>query len=304
MATTDVTGRVGNWSRWGDDDERGALNLITPEAVLAAARGCKTGKVYPLGLPIQRAGVPIFEYRGAPQRLTLVSASDKDMYLEYGAAPGVGANEDVLVMASHSITHMDALCHVFAEGHIYNGYPSTEFASHSGAPRCGIEKTAGFAGRAVMLDLPKHQGVQWLEPGTVITADDLEACRSAQGSELRSGDVLLIRTGWLDKFFSLAPGEPPPFEQPGIGYAAVDFVVDNEVAALGADNAAIEAIPFDRNMFLGIHIELLRNRGVTFLEHLKLADMAADGCLEGLFTVGGLPVTGATGSPINPVVIG
>jgi len=73
--------------------------------VLAATRVCTTGKVYSLSLPIQREGVPIFDYRGAPQRLTLSNASDVDMYTEFGAPPGLGANEDVLVMASHSITH-------------------------------------------------------------------------------------------------------------------------------------------------------------------------------------------------------
>ena len=76
--------RVGNWGRWGEEDERGALNLISGEAVLGAAHATTTGKVYPLGLPIQREGVPIFEYRGAPQRLTLTSHADPDMYAMYG----------------------------------------------------------------------------------------------------------------------------------------------------------------------------------------------------------------------------
>jgi kynurenine formamidase len=300
MATTGTRSGTGNWGRWGDDDQRGTLNLITPEAVLEAARACRTGKVYSLALPIQREGVPIFDYRGAPQRLTLTSASDSDMYTAYGAAPGVGANEDVLVLASHSITHMDALSHVFAEGKMYNGYPADDFTTNGGAAHLDIKQTGSFAGRGVLLDLPRHQGVDWLEPGQVIDAEQLESCRAAQGTELRPGDILLVRTGWLDFY---ATGQAA-FEQPGLGNDAVSFVDDHEIAVVGSDNAAIECIPFDGNEFLTVHIQLLVHRGVTLLEHLYLADLAADGCHEFLLSVGALKVTGAAGSPINPIAIG
>jgi kynurenine formamidase len=306
--TQDTTGTgaeaVGNWGRWGADDERGTLNLLTPDVVLAATRVPKTGTVYHLGLPIQREGVPIFEYRGAPQRLTLTSQTDSGMYDAYGAAPGVGANEDVLVLASHSITHMDALCHVFADHKHYNGYEAGSFASHTGAPRCGIEKTGGFAGRGVLLDIAALQGVDWVDPGYTITSADLEAARQAQDVEVRQGDILLVNTGWLRRFAQLPDQKDPGFEQPGLGYDACDFVLDHDIAALGADNAAIEVIPFDRNVFLGVHIELLVKAGITLMEHLRLEQMAADRCYESLFTVGPLLVTGATGSPINPIAIG
>ena len=300
MATTDATAGGSNWGRWGDDDQRGALNLVTPEAVLDAARACRTGKVYSLALPIQREGVPIFDYRGAPQRLTLTSSSDTDMYTAYGAAPGVGSNEDVLVLASHSITHMDALSHVFADGKMYNGYPADDFTTNRGAAHLDVAQTGSFAGRGVLLDLPRHEGVDWLEPGQVIDAEQLESCRAAQGTELRAGDMLLVRTGWLDFY---ATGEAG-YQQPGLGNDAVSFVDDHEIAVVGSDNAAIECIPFDGNEFLTVHIQLLVRRGVTLLEHLYLAELAADGCHEFLLSVGALKVTGAAGSPINPIAIG
>ena len=118
-----VTARTDNWGRWGEGDERGALNLLTPDVVLAATRVCTTGRVYSLSLPIQQEGVPIVAYRNPPMRLTLTNDSDKGMFAEYGA-PDTGANEDFLVLASHNETHMDALCHVFHEGLMYNGYPA------------------------------------------------------------------------------------------------------------------------------------------------------------------------------------
>ena len=292
--------RTDNWGRWGADDERGTLNLITDERVLAATQVCKTGKVYSLSLPIQQEGVPVFDYRGAPRRYSLTSASDKDPYAEFGAAPGVGSNEDMLVLASHSITHMDALSHVFTDQGIYNGFPRDEFSTSAGAPHCDIRTNGTFAGRGVLLDLPRHQGVDWLEPGHVITSAELDACATAQGTEVRAGDILLVRTGWLD-FFATGAAE---FAQPGLGVDAVSFVDDHDVAVVGADNAAIECIPFDEGVFLAVHIELLVKRGVTLLEHLKLSELAADGCHEFFLSVGALPVTGAAGSPINPVAIG
>jgi kynurenine formamidase len=304
VATTEATPTgTTNWGRWGSEDERGALNLLTPDVVLAATRVCKTGKVYNLGLPVARTGTPVFEYRGAPHRLTLTSQTDHEMVAAYGAPEGLGANEDVLIVPAHNGTHMDALCHVYADDKLYNGFSEHEFASHSGAPRCGIEKTGGFAGRAVLLDLAGHQGVDCIEPGTNITADDLEACRAAQGVELRAGDILLFRTGWLDLFAGLAPGEEPPFAQPGLGLSCVDYLRDHDVAAVGADNAAIEVIPFD-GMFLAVHVELLVKLGMSLVEHLVLTPMAKDGCHEALFVAAPLLVTGGSGSPINPIAIG
>jgi kynurenine formamidase len=300
--STATSGRTS--SRWGPEDERGALNLLDPETVLAATRVCRTGTVYNLGLPVQRSGVPVFDYRGAPQRLTLTSQTDAGMYEAYGAPEGLGANEDVLVIPAHNGTHMDALSHVFSDDRMYNGFGSSSFTSNGGAGHCGIEKTGGFAGRAVLLDLPRWQGVDWLEPGYQISGDDLEACRAGQGVEVRRGDVLLVRTGWLDLFGSLGEGEPAPFAQPGLALSSVPFVRDHDLAAVGADNAAIECIPFDDNRFLAVHVELLVNDGVTLLEHLVLSKMAADGCHEALFVAAPLLITGGTGSPVNPIAIG
>lgn len=290
--------------RWGAQDERGALNLLDPETVLAASKVCKSGVVYNLGLPVQRSGVPVFDYRGAPQRLTLTGAGEEGAFAEYGGPSDLGANEDTLVIPAHNGTHMDALSHVYAENKMYNGFDAKTFTARNGAEHCGIEKTGGFAARAVLLDLPGHQGVDWLTPGTNITGDELEACRAAQGVEIKRGDIVLVRTGWLDLFMSLGFGEAPPFEQPGVGRTTVAFFHDHDVCAVGADNAAVECIPFDNNEFLAVHIELLVKRGITLIEHLVLSKMAADKCYEALFVAAPLLVTGASGSPVNPVAIG
>jgi len=295
-----VTARTDNWGRWGEGDERGALNLLTPDVVLAAARVCTTGRVYSLSLPIQQEGVPIVAYRNPPMRLTLTNDSDKGMFAEYGA-PDTGANEDFLVLASHNETHMDALCHVFHEGLMYNGYPADSARTRAGATRCGIDKTPFIVGRGVLLDLPAHQGVEHLDAPHVITGDELEACAQSQGTELRAGDILLVRTGWIEQFLADPTMEMPM--QPGLGYDACDLIRDLDIAAVGADNSAVEAIPFDRDVFLGVHIELLVKLGIPLVEHLVLSELARDGVRECLFVTAPLVVTGGMGSPVNPIAI-
>src|SRR3954468_9814240 len=117
-----------NWGRWGDDDQRGTLNLITPEAVKAAALRRKTGKVYSLAIQLSQATVPAVHDRPAPERYTLSSVADIGRvppFFEIGE--GVGPNEAVLVMPSHIGTHMDALSHVTSALQLYNGFPAESF---------------------------------------------------------------------------------------------------------------------------------------------------------------------------------
>jgi kynurenine formamidase len=292
----------GNWGRWGAEDQRGALNLVTPERVVSAAQRCRTGKVYSLALSISQRSTPTIADRPAPERLTLSGPGDEAFHQRRGAAEGVGANEDVIVIPSHAGTHMDALSHVYAEGTIYNGHASSSFTPRMGASRCSIEQTGTVAARAVLLDLAGHAGVPHLEPGHAVTAAELEACRSAQGVDLVGGDALLVRTGWIEAH--LGPNAIAPYPQPGLGLDAVQFVRDHDVALVGADNAAIEVLPFDRGVYLGVHIELLIRLGVTLVEHLWLAELAGDRCYESLLVIGALPVVGATGSPVNPIAIG
>jgi kynurenine formamidase len=295
-------GRTGNWGRWGDDDERGALNLVSPDTTLAATRVARTGKTYTLGIAIQRAGIPLVDYRGTPQRLTLLNHTDEHMYAPYGGKPGVGCHEDVLMLASHTSTHMDALCHIYSDGRTYNGYGNEVMETYGGAARCGIEKAGPIVTRGVLIDVARHLGVDWLEPGQVITRADIESTLAAQGSQLQPGDAALIRTGWVDWFF--ANGEQMSLVQPGIGLEAAAYLAAQDVVAVCSDNTAVEAQPFDRDEFLGSHVELLVRHGIYLIEHVNLSELSRDGCHEFLFMVSPLRITGATASPVNPVAIG
>jgi kynurenine formamidase len=294
-----------NWGRWGDDDERGALNLLTPDVVKAAAASITRGNVYSLGIPIQGHGVPLMDYRGTPMRLTLQDSTDDGIYEMYGCHKGTGAHEDVLVMASHTTSHMDALVHVYGEYKHYNGVPHDTMHALGGAQRLGIDKVGGFAARGVLLDMVKYFGGDddWVTLGRNITANDLQGAAKAQGVEVRAGDVVLVRTGYLQFWWQNAPN-PTPFEQAGIGLDAARWLASQDVVAVGCDNAAVEVIPFDENDFLAVHKVLLVDHGIYMLEFLNLAEPARDEVYEGVLTVAPLKVTGATGSPINPIFIG
>jgi len=304
--TETTTTRTNNWGRWGDDDERGALNLLTPDVVQAAAASITTGKVYSLGIPIQGQGVPLMDYRGTPMRLTLQDSTDDGIYEQYGCHTGTGAHEDVLVMASHTTSHMDALVHVYGDYKHYNGVEHDTMHALGGAQKLGIDKVGGFAARAVLLDMVAYFGDEkYVTLGRNITAADLQGAAAKQGTEVRAGDVVLVRTGYLQFWFeNNAAGSPPPFEQAGIGGDAARWLASMDIVAVGCDNAAVEVIPFQDNDFLHVHKVLLVDHGIYMLEFIDLSGPAADGIYEGVIAVAPLKVTGATGSPVNPIFIG
>jgi kynurenine formamidase len=280
--------------RWGEDDERGALNLQTPETVLTGVGAARTGRVYSLGLPLQRSGVPHVPHRPAPQRLTLTSGSDEGMFAAIGAAPGTGSHEDVVMLPTHEATHMDALGHVYDGDSLYNGFPGSSSTTYGGLQHCGIEKAGPIVARGVLFDVVGARGP--LAPGYTITRADLEACEVS----LTAGSVALIRTGWLEAF---DPFAPLSYEQPGLGVEAASYLGDHDVIAVGADNTAVEAMPFEGGAFMPVHVELLVRRGIYLLEHLVLEPLASDGVRDFLFVAAPLAITGASGSPVNPVAI-
>ncbi|MFG1921972.1 cyclase family protein [Cryptosporangium sp. NPDC048952] len=295
-----------NWGRWGADDERGALNHLTPDVVREAAASIRTGQVYQLGIPIQQQDVPLIPTRGTPMRLTLRDSTDEGTYPPGRDVPrGTGSHEDMFFFAAHTTSHMDALVHVYADYHHYNGVAYETMYAMSGAQKLGIEKAGGFAARAVLLDMPRYFGLSAVPHGQTITAADLEGAAEAVGVEVRAGDVVLVRTGFLEYWFASRPSDAEQYRngQAGIGVDAAEWLASRDVAAVGSDNAAVEVMPFDKDDFLIVHKKLLVDHGIYLLEFLDLSGPARDGVAEGLLTVAPLKVTGATGCPINPILI-
>lgn len=291
--------RERNWGRWGAEDELGAANLMTPAQVMAAAGMVRSGRVFSLSLPINSRDVPVLPGRASPQHFMRRDGGDYAAGLTRKG--GFETTDDVVLLPTHAGTHIDALAHVADEGQLYNGFALSGVRSN-GAARCGIDKLPALVGRGVLLDMCALKGVERLEPGYVITAEDLLACEASQSVSVSEGAVVLIRTGWLDVFRNEGP--KPFFKtEPGIGMTATRWLVDRDVAAIGADNYAVEVVPTEDGRPGPMHRILVRDCGIYLMEMLVLDELAKAGIDEFLFVAAPLPIAGGVGSPINPIAI-
>ncbi|MEE9284356.1 MAG: cyclase family protein [Dehalococcoidia bacterium] len=283
-----------NWGRWGEEDEKGTLNHLTPESVLAALKLPARGSVYSLAMPIS-AETRVPAIRNAPWRW-LSASSDPDHPQTRGSA------DEVLVLQYHGAsTHIDGLGHMWYGGELYNGFPQRTIEPMAGLTRCGIDKAGPIIGRGVLLDVAGWQGVDRLPNGYAIAAEELEACAGDEGVQVRAGDVVCIRTGWL-KDFKVNPGTYPG--EPGPGMGALEWLLQRQVTVVGADNVAVEVTPpEDRRQVLPFHLRWLRDVGGYLIEWLELDELAADRVYEFLFIALPLNITGGAGSPITPVAV-
>lgn len=302
---------VRNWGRWGPDDEIGTLNYITPRCIAEASRLVTAGKVFALGIPLQREG----PQSGTRARFNPIHTMFRDGGDQPRDAAGVaemqgyGGSDDWIVMPLQCVTQWDSLAHVFDSGKMYNGYDASLVTS-SGAARNSIDKTKDkIAGRGVLLDVPRAKGVPRLEAGYAITVEDLEATAAREGVEIRSGDILLVRTGFMSAY--LDRGSWSNFDldpSPGVSVYTAPWLHAKEVAAIACDNYAVEVRPSELSSFrTPFHICAIPNMGLTlgeifFLEELA-ADCAADGRYAFLLVAPPLPVTRGVGTPINPYAI-
>jgi kynurenine formamidase len=206
--------------------------------------------------------------------------------------------EDTVVLPLHIGTHIDALCHAWYDDALYNGFPGNGTRSTSGAMRCGIDKMGPVVGRGVLLDVT---GGDSLRDGAAIGPHDLEQAAKRAGIDVGKGDIVLIRTGWAEH---QGRADSVSFDsEPGLDIDAALWLAEREIAALGADNFAIEVIPFAKGAVFPVHQRLIRDFGIPLLEGLMLHELAATGRHEIMFVASPLPVVGGTGSPINPIAI-
>jgi kynurenine formamidase len=279
-----------NWGRWGAEDQRGSLNLITPALIKQAAGLVKTGKTYSLAMPLEAEG-PQWPARHKTWKVTTFG----------GAQIGMGGSDDVVMMHSHSGTHIDALCHIWHDNQLYNGYTASEHVTSSGATRNSIDRAPFIAGRGVLLDIATWKGVKHLKLGEAITADDLDLCAAAQGITLQAGDILLVRTGWMRLFSEnralFNSGEP------GLDMSTLPWLQAHDIVGVGADNHAVEVLSQMPPMTLPFHPVAIRDLGIYLMENFNLEALAADKIYECLLVIAPLPLTGAVGSPINPIAI-
>ena len=300
-----------NWGRWGDDDQRGTLNYITPEKVRAAAGLVRSGKTISLQLPMDDKGPQTGAFgRVNPLHQMVATGTDHLAGTQAYADDklGFGFADDSLFFFLQGGSQWDALAHIFRDGKMYNGFSAGEVTS-KGATRGGVENMPTVVSRGVLLDLARVQGVEALDQGQAITPEDLDAACEAHGVSVEPGDVLLIRTGDMGK----RRGKPgwdgfSAGDAPGLSLLTAPWLHDRQVAAIATDTWGAEVRPNELpGVFQPLHLIIIVSMGLLVGEIWDLdalaADCADDGQYEFLFVGPPLVIPGAVGSPVNPQAI-
>lgn len=320
-----VADEVRNWGRWGSDDQLGTLNLINEDKVKQAASLVRRGRLFALGTDIRGDGL----YAGNARRrnpihvMTIAGSDLTGMAEHLSAWPGRGTAEasiaaafagparftdDMIIMPTHTASHWDALSHVYYDDQLYNGYAGGTVTAMA-ATKASIDQTdvKGIASRGVLLDIARHRGVAYLPEGSSIGPDELAEVCKRQRVTLEPGDILLIRTGWWTRFPVL--GERWIQNQPGLSWRTAPWLHAHGVAAVAADNAAVETLvpEIDGIPMAPLHMLCLRDMGMLFGENWNLEALAADCADDGVYVfqlvAPPLRIVGGVGSPINPLAM-
>ncbi len=271
--------------------------LPDPARLLALLHGVREGRMFDLAHPVspQSPHMPVQPPFGmTTDRVRLAeamgSALDTEVFAEH------------VQMTLHVGTHIDALSHFAAGGHWCHGVPAAVHPSGAGTAGCGIETVGPIASRAVLIDVAGWQGVACLDAGTAITAGMLQGAAAAQGVDPEPGDAVLVRTGWERHYATdnarYVSGEP------GLDEEAARFLSSRRVAAVGADNMALEVMPFvEPRRAFPVHHHLLAGAGIHIIENLRLESICAAGVRSGVFLLFPVHFVGGTASPVTPVII-
>lgn len=291
--------KCSNWGRWGKDDERGALNFITAEKRAAAAKLVRTGETVSLALPLPT--IP------APDNPTPVMHLMQQAGYDSHDMPLLPYAADYFAIASHGLatTHLDALCHVFKDGKMYNGFDASEVGS-TGARKCAIDVARnGVISRGVLLDIPKLKKVDWLENDVAITAAELDAAEKDHRVTVAEGDVLFIRTGRAKRRKTLGGWDALHEGLAGLETSCLPWLHERKVAVLGSDGVS-DAVPSGYPKYaLPIHVCTLVMMGLHLIDNADLDALseacARNGRYEFQFVMAPLILSKGTASPVNPL---
>lgn len=293
---------VCNWGRWGSDDERGTLNLITGSHVRKAAALVKSGRTVSLSLPINKVAGPD---NPRPPAHYMVCTYDPS------SASALQFATDYLATEFHGDchTHIDALCHVAYKGRIYNGKPLSSVTSDGATVQAVTAFAHGIVGRGVLLDIPRLRGVKWLQPGQAVTPEDLRAAEKAQRVRLGEGDVFVFRTGHHRRRLEQGAwnvgydGEG----RAGLDVSAIPLLHERNVAAFFPDGDG-ETVPSGvEGVAYPIHALQIAAMGMVCADSLQFEELVEVCELEGrwefLVVAAPLRLPGGTGSLINPIAV-
>lgn len=284
-----------NWGRWGKDDQMGALNLITPAKRKQAAGLVKEGVSVSLAsnAATSRAVDVPCPAEWAMVGLSQGSATDR---IAYPCIHGAGA------------THIDSLAHIFFDGKMWNGHSVQDsITREQGAARNSVlNMKNGIVTRAVLFDIPRLKGVPYLEPGTRIFPEDLEAWEKKAGVRVGAGDAMLLRWGRWARGAAIGPWNTDEGAA-GLDNSVIPWIKKRDIALVSWETPGYVPQPPGDLPRLALHNFVLSHLGVMLIDRADfdaLAQLAAArNRWEFMLTVGPLPLPNATGSPVNPIAI-
>ena len=295
---------LSNWGRWGEADELGMLNHLEPAHRVAAAALVVEGLA--ISLAHDLGTVPSAE-NPYPAEHHMLAAGDAR---EDAGIPGYEASRDYVGSHVHGlgVTHIDALCHMFVRGQMYNGYPASDVKSNGALRNTVLSFKDGIVGRGVLLDVAASRGVDYLPPNTAITPDELEETEARQGVRVGTGDVLLIGAGRCAMRAEQGGALNPAEGMAGLHADCLPWLREREISMLGSDGISDPmpglGIP---NWPFPIHQIGITGMGLHLIDNMALGRLAA-ACRERsrwsfLFSMGSIRVPGGTGCPVNPIAL-
>ena len=282
----DLFKQVSNWGRWGKDDQRGALNLITPAKSRQAIALAKTGE------SVSLAHNPITE-----------RAEDNTSPFEHTMLRGNNMDRYAVSYHGYAHSHIDALCHFLYKDQTYNGYARADVNTDKGCAKLGIENLKnGVITRGVLVDIPRLRKVPYLEPGTPIYVEDLEAWEKQSGVKIAAGDALLLRTGRWARREKLGPWNVAQ-SAAGLHASVAPWIKARGVAIVGSDVGEDVTPSRVEGVALPVHTLFITAMGINLLDNQDLEAVAAAAARlnrwEFMLTIAPVPVTGGTGFPLN-----
>lgn len=305
-AGLDAEASVGK-SPWGPKDKLGRLNLMTDASRAAILARVTGGKAYDLSVEYF-VGMPSWQAAGDPPYQMWMTHTPKGTVIADPMGTGHAMNAHVsysgsaISMYSHMGTHIDALNHFGLDGKIFNGFSAEEHLGDRGWTVTGAETIPPLVARGVLIDLPRAMGREMLPDGYRVTRKDLASALARQGTKLRKGDVVLVRTGRMKHYENAQAYMQNP---PGLGLDAARYLVEDGGAMIvGADNLSFESFPSEvEGNYVPVHTYLLAQQGVPIIELAYLEDIARDRVYEFAFVGGSLKLRGADAAPIRPIAL-
>jgi kynurenine formamidase len=298
-----LAAKVSNAGRWGDDDQRGTLNLVDAAAVLRGVAAARRGNVFSLAIPFDEDGPQTGSIPGRenPRREMLMVNTPLT-----GDPSDFCTSDDKLAMGVQAATHWDALAHVSYAGRLYNGVDAGVI-DDEGAGRLGVDAYGPVVTRGVLADVARAHGVDHFDDGYAVTGDDLDEAVARAGVTVEPGDALLVRTGQMH---FLRQGDRARFgnPSPGLSTRSIEWLRDHDVAAVATDTLTFEVWPGeDPGVLLPVHMIHLVDMGLAqgqlwALDELA-ADCAGDGHYEFLLCATPLPLTRSVGGPVAPTAV-